>query len=228
MKKSIIIICGVLCVCALMVCVYATTTLTDENQNTYFIAGQFYKQAHKNTEENNTNSETVLAKYNGTSITSGMVEYHRNMNILRSEATASKNNTNENIINSIIQSLIILEEAEHLGLSATDEEVVALVENAIQAYSIPEGKKMMDDFCSGAGMTFEEYLEIYREQLPRSIARQKLLDAVGKQFCEENGLVFTKVNPPAEMVAAQEAYIEELFKKNSYKIEYFISVDVVS
>ena len=35
---------------------------------------------------------------------------------------------------------------------------------------------------------------------------------------------FTKINPPAEMVAAQEAFIQKLFEENKHKIEYFIEI----
>ena len=38
---------------------------------------------------------------------------------------------------------------------------------------------------------------------------------------EKQGLTFTKVNPPAEMIEAQENYIDELFAENKDKIIYF-------
>lgn len=55
----------------------------------------------------------------------------------------------------------------------------------------------------------------------RAIARQKLLDAFGQEYCEENGLTFTKVNPPAEMVEAREAYVDELMTKAAGEITYY-------
>jgi 2-oxoglutarate dehydrogenase complex dehydrogenase (E1) component-like enzyme len=83
---------------------------------------------------------------------------------------------------------------------------------------------MIDSFLEGAGISFDEYMDLVREQVPRNIARQKLIDAIGRQYCEEHGLEFTKINPPAEMVAAQKAYIEQLFEQNKDKIEYFIDI----
>ena len=148
-----------------------------------------------------------------------MVDYEKNISGL---GITLKAKTDLDIVNGIAKNLILYEEAVRLGFSATEAEVEALIENAKLAYTIPEGKKIADDFCKGAGITFEEYLDIYRKQLPQSIARQKLIDAVGKKYCEANGLEFTKVNPPKEMLDAQEAYKCELFDKHRDKIEYFI------
>lgn len=69
--------------------------------------------------------------------------------------------------------------------------------------------------------TLEEYFELLEKQAPRAIARQKLLDAFGQEYCEENGLTFTKVNPPAEMVEAREAYVDELMTKAAGEITYY-------
>lgn len=228
MKKRKHLTFAILCVCALAVVAGTVYAFASEEVSAFFSAGLFFKSAKEEDTADVTDSSKILAKYNGTPITASTVEYQRNMNVLRSEEAAQNNTTDLDIINNIIKNMILLEEAERQGLAATDEEVEALVESAVYGYSIPEGKKIIDDFCSGAGITFDEYLEIYREQLPRTIARQKLKDAVGKRYCEEHGLEFTKVNPPKEMVAAQEAYIEELFEKNKDKIEYFLDDSAAS
>lgn len=80
---------------------------------------------------------------------------------------------------------------------------------------------MMDQYCEGANITIEEYFDLLEEQAPRVIARQKLLDAVGKKYCEENDLTFTKVNPPAEMVEARDVYVDELLTKAAGEITYY-------
>lgn len=56
---------------------------------------------------------------------------------------------------------------------------------------------------------------------PSTIARQKLLNAVGEEFCEENGLTFTKVNPSPELVQAREDYVADLFAQARGEITYY-------
>ena len=85
----------------------------------------------------------------------------------------------------------------------------------------PEGKEMMDQYCEEVNLTIDEYFKYLGEQAPRTIARQKLLDAVGKEYCEEHGLTFTKVNPPKEMIDARDAYVAELFAQAQGNIIYY-------
>ena len=58
-------------------------------------------------------------------------------------------------------------------------------------------------------------------QAPRTIARQKLLDAVGEKFCEENGLTFTKVNPPPKLMQAKKDYVADLFAQAQDETIYY-------
>ena len=216
MKKKAVIVCLVICLSLLFsVTGIATTTNKD---NVFRLAGRCFNSVH----DNKVRDTTIIASYNGHDITADMVEYQRKMNVIRSAETAKEYNTDIDVTNRIIENIIIEEEAEKLGLAATDTEIEEMVTNAICAYSIPEGKAAMDAYCEGAGITLDKYLELLREQAPHTIARQKLKDVVGKQYCEENGLTFTKVNPPKEMLQAQETYIEELFKKHKADIVYYI------
>ena len=164
----------------------------------------------------------IIASYNGYDITANMVEYQREMNLYRSEEAAKEYDTDMEIANRIIESVILLEEAERLGIAATDAEIEEMVDNAVRAYSTPEGKKTIDVYCQDFGITADQYFDLLREQASRTIARQKLQDAVGKQYCDENGLIFTKVNPPEEMRRAQDAYIKELLEKHKKDIVYYI------
>lgn len=216
-KKSAIALASII-----LICVIGGTVSAVQGGNIFHLAGQLY--ASFQAQSSTAGSGDILAKYNGTPITSTVVEYHKRMNIMRTEEAADKYNTDIEIVNIIIENMILLEEAERLGLSATDEEIESMIENTRRAYSLPDGKAMIDEYLEGAGLTFEEYLDAVKEQAPRIIARQKLKDSFGRQYCKEHGLTFTKVNPPAEMIAAQEAYIKDLFEQNKHKIEYFIDV----
>ncbi len=222
MRKKAVFISMAVVACVLCLGVGIAYAADAMGGNDFFLAGGFFQSARNETSLNTSSGGTIVAKYNGEAITAATVAYQKNMNILRNDEAAAKNDTDIEIINNIIESMILYEEAVRQGFAATEEEVDALMQNAARAYEIPEGKEMLDAFCKGAGITIEEYFEIYREQLPRTIARQKLKDEIGRQYCEEHGLEFTKTNPPAEMVEAQRAYVADLFEKNKDKIEYFI------
>lgn len=108
-----------------------------------------------------------------------------------------------------------------LGYAATQDEIDTMVENAKQGYALPEGKALLEGYCEWAGMTMDEYFAKLEAQAPSTIARQKLLNAVGEEFCEENGLTFTKVNPSPELVQAREDYVADLFAKAQDAITYY-------
>lgn len=154
----------------------------------------------------------LLAEYHGEKVYQADVErYQQDVDGM----------TTEEALNEILRNTVLLEEAQRLGYTATQAEIDAMMENVEVTYSMPEGKELMDQYCQAAGITVEEYFTRLEEQAPRTIARQKLLDAVGEAYCEEHGLTFTKVNPPEEMVEAREAYVADLFARAQSEITYY-------
>ena len=214
MKKSIKITLIVLCVILAAggtAAAYSAVRSSRERQ-----AGDFYRAAAEN------GSDRVAATYKGQEILWSAVEYNQNMNIMRDEETAKTYASDRDAVNRIIENMILLEEAEAQGLAATPEEIEDMVASVREAYAIPEGKEMLDEYCQGAGITVEEYFDLIREQAPGTIARQKLKDAVGEEYCREHGLEFTKINPPEGMLEAEEAYIAGLFASHQKDIVYYI------
>lgn len=212
MKKKLVVILSVVCLAAVIGVVAYGAGGGDVN----FLMGRYYQAAKED------DSSEVLATYKDQKVTRAMVTYQMNMNIMRSEQVAQEWDTDLKVVNNLIEGMILLEEAERLGLAATEEEVEAMVQSVKDSYELPEGKEILDAYCEGAGLTLEEYYEAVREQAPRTIARQKLRDAVGKAYCEEHGLEFTKVNPPEEMREAVDQYIADLFESQKQYIEYFL------
>lgn len=188
------------------------------------LAGQYLQQM---TSQNHPGEQSsVAATYKDHTITIATVRYQQNMNILRTEEEASRWDTDREAIDQIIEDIILLEEAERLGLSATKEEIAAMVQSSRDSYELPAGKAFLDDYCAGANITIEEYFMLLEEQAPSVIARQKLKDAVGKEYCETHGLEFTKINPPAEMLDAVNNYINTLFESQREHIVYYVGHDL--
>ena len=211
MKKSILVICIVVLLLIVGGVVYAGIG------GTYFDMGRYYSDAVTQTEDSD-----VAAEYKEYKIYRASVDYVRKMNA----AAGAKENSNlsdKDIVNGIIENIIIMEEAQRLGLAATDEEVEAMINSVKSSYDIPDGKEMIDSYCAGAGITVEQYFDIVSEQIPRTIARQKLKDDLGQKYCIEHGIEFTKINPSEKMLKAVDDDIREIFEKNSKYIVYYVN-----
>lgn len=164
----------------------------------------------------------LLAEYHGEKVYQADVDaYSDTTRLLAGEDAGLP--TEREILTEFLQNMVLLEEAQRLGYAATQDEIDAMVEGAKQGYALPEGKALLDEYCEAAGMTMDEYFAKLEAQAPSTIARQKLLDAVGEKFCEENGMTFTKVNPPPELVQAREDYVADLFAQAQDEITYYNS-----
>lgn len=226
-------ICVILvCICLAAVCLAAVFangdlsihTILDPDTNLFRQLGEYFQDAKgANSGTNAANSGPVpLAEYQGEIVYQSDVEYHKKFNGVTVAATGQDLPTSdEEVLRKILENIVLLHEAERLGLAATQAEIDEMVENARYAYTLPDGKEVLDQFCAGAGITIDEYFAYLEEQAPRSIARQKLLNAVGEEFCEQNGLTFTKVNPPKELVEAKEDYVDDLFEQAQDEIIYY-------
>lgn len=220
MKKKPFFLVIVVCVC-LFAAVFVGVSVS-ERFDVHNQTGEPFKEA---TEQDNvgaaeSDGSLLLAEFRGEKVYQADVEYYHKMNQLFS-ADDGDTQTTQEILTEILQNVVLFHEAQRLGYAATQEEIDAMVENAALSYSIPEGKEMIEQYCEAANITVDEYFAYLEAQAPRVIARQKLLNAVGKEFCEEHGLAFTKVNPPKEMVAAREAYIAQLFSQAEDEIIYY-------
>ena len=162
----------------------------------------------------------IAAVYDGQVITMEAVAHNRQLTVLMGGA----DRTDYEVVNDIITSLILLEEAERLGLSATQAEIDALVDQTVAAYTLPDGKKIVDAYLAEYALTFDAYLDQIRSQAPRTIAIQKVKDQIAREYCEANHLEFNKGNLPAGASAAIDARIAELFEQNKDKIVYSLSV----
>lgn len=165
--------------------------------------------------------DILLADYHGQVVYQTDVNYYKKVNGFFSSDVTQTPLTEKEILDKILENMVLYDEAERLGLTATQAEIDEMVSNAKLAYTLPEGKEILDQYCEKAKITVDEYFELLENQAPRTIAQQKLMDFAGQKFCEENGLIFTKVNPPKELVEAKEAYINDLFNQAKEDIKYY-------
>lgn len=128
-------------------------------------------------------TERIAAVYGEHEITREAVEHYRETAALAGGEAAQ---SDREIVDLLLRNLILLEEAEKRGIAATEAEIQAQLDATKQWYAENEEvKQRIDDYCAGAGISFEEYLRIIEAQIPGTIARAKLINAVGRQEVEQ-------------------------------------------
>lgn len=221
-KKTISVSISVF-ICVLLIGIGTAYAVAEHGD--FFQAGDRYKELNGTLAQNTKNEAQILAIYKDHKITKEVVDYQRDMYVLVNQEAGAQNYTDKEIIDRLIKGILWEEEATRLGFNATQEEIDAMVESAEQSYLIPEGKQMMDEYLQGAELTLEEYLNVLREQAPRTIARQNMKNEISRQYCEENGLNYTGTNTTPEMLEAQDAYIEEVFASRKDEIVYYLEAE---
>ena len=167
---------------------------------------------------NAADDDPVLATYRDHEVRKSLVESEKKNAISADGQTIS----DREAVDHILRNLVMLDEAERLGLSVTQEEIDYELKGQKQNYEDEGIRKIVDNYCEENGLTLDEYYAAVEEELPRMILRQKLRDMLGQKYCEEQGLEFTKVNPPKQMTEYVEAYLNGLLDTYSAEITYHL------
>lgn len=164
-------------------------------------------------------NDPVVATFKDKQITQSVVDYEKkNMAVMNGNTAVS----DKQALNNLLRNIAMVDEAERLGLSVTQEEVDYEVYGQRKLYEDDEVvRKMVDDYCENAWITIEQHYAIIEEQMPRVILRQKLRDTLGQEYCEQHGLEFSKVNPPQEMLDYVDNYLNGLLDTYRADITYY-------
>ena len=166
--------------------------------------------------------DAVAATYRGEPIMQSVVENQKETAELRNN-TAAEAVSEREIIDRIIANMIVLEEAEEWGLTATEEEVETFLADTVYAsYEMPEGKEIIDSYCASAGLTYEEYVQSVREQAPTIIAKAKWEEAMAREYCKANGIAFDCMNPGQEVIDAVNDRKADLLEAHRGDIVYCV------
>lgn len=169
--------------------------------------------------------DTVAAMFHGTVITKEQVERNRKVRQLYPESLDSDLSDKE-LVDTIVRGLIMVEEAERIGVEATQEEIDETLRLQRETYdTYPDAKKNVDEYCTGMNMTVEEYFTLMETELYDTVSQQKLRDEYGREYCKKNGLEFTKVNPPQEMTDYIEKQVETLIAKHKDDVVYYLDTN---
>ena len=165
------------------------------------------------------NSDDVLATYKERNVTAGMVTYWQEVEVMTYSADGTihteKPSKNE-VVDRVLRSLILLDEAEQAGLTATDEQVnAAIAEQKSIAEEYPEIREQLEEYWEAAGMTEETYWTLLQQSFYEELTIANLQAILMTEY-EEAGMT------EEEAKAAYEAYKNGLIETHQDQITYYL------
>ena len=172
--------------------------------------------------------DTVVAEYNGFKVTQAMIDTQRSAAGLAGDDVQSdanmKDDSDKAIIDRIITGQMLTDEAEARGVAATQEEMdenLATLKGAYEQYD--DVKKMIDDYCKGAGISIDEYWKQVYDQSYGRISRTNLKIALCKEYCSELGYTgdYEDKMQTEEFENRYNEYKTNLLSSHSADIQYY-------
>ena len=112
--------------------------------------------------------------------------------------------------------MILLDEAEQAGLTATDEQVnAAIAEQKSIAEEYPEIREQLEEYWEAAGMTEETYWTLLQQSFYEELTIANLQSILMTEY-EEAGMT------EEEAKAAYEAYKNGLIETHQDQITYYL------
>ena len=161
------------------------------------------------------NSDDVLATYKERNVTAGMVTYWQEVEVMTYSADGTihtEKPSKKEVVDRVLRSLILLDEAEQAGLTATDEQVnAAIAEQKSIAEEYPEIREQLEEYWEAAGMTEETYWTLLQQSFYEELTIANL-----QAEYEEAGMT------EEEAKAAYEAYKNGLIETHQDQITYYL------
>lgn len=165
------------------------------------------------------NSEDVLATYKERNVTAGMVTYWQEVEVMTYSADGTihtEKPSKKEVVDRVLRSLILLDEAEQAGLTATDEQVnAAIAEQKSIAEEYPEIREQLEEYWEAAGMTEETYWTLLQQSFYEELTIANLQAILMTEY-EEAGMT------EEEAKAAYEAYKNGLIETHQDQITYYL------
>ena len=165
------------------------------------------------------NSDDVLATYKERNVTAGMVNYWQEVEVMTYSADGTihtEKPSKKEVVDRVLRSLILLDEAEQAGLTATDEQVnAAIAEQKSIAEEYPEIREQLEEYWEAAGMTEETYWTLLQQSFYEELTIANLQAILMTEY-EEAGMT------EEEAKAAYEAYKNGLIETHQDQITYYL------
>ena len=165
------------------------------------------------------NSDDVLATYKERNVTAGMVTYWQEVEVMTYSADGTihtEKPSKKEVVDRVLRSLILLDEAEQAGLTATDEQGnAAIAEQKSIAEEYPEIREQLEEYWEAAGMTEETYWTLLQQSFYEELTIANLQAILMTEY-EEAGMT------EEEAKAAYEAYKNGLIETHQDQITYYL------
>lgn len=171
---------------------------------------------------NDSEKANVAAIFKGHEISMDIVEYYYQVRIT-ADPQCSSSLTYRDIVDELVRSRILAEEAEKTGLAATPEEIelqIQVIKDEYEKYE--EMRTTLDDYCAGAGISLDEYFDLLRETVPGLIAKTKFYQKFANEWCEENQVMYSEYAHSQELMEGVNAKIDGLVEPQMSDIVYCI------
>ena len=168
----------------------------------------------------------IVASYKDFTVTQEDVEWRKEYALLAGENL--RNTTDREVANIFIRGWLFVEEAERQGVTYTQEEIDERIDSLRQHFADDDGSdpglEQIYEYCAGAGITIDEYLEDLRQQLPNAILTGTLRNNFIENYYKENGIAdAVKMREEYDnAMAAFYAYGDELLQAHKDEIRYYI------
>ncbi len=162
-------------------------------------------------------SDEILATYKEQTVTEGMVSYRQEVAIMTysSDGTIhSEKPPKKDVVDRILRSMILLDEAEQAGLAATEEQVDTAIEEQQQILKeYPEVREQLEEYWEAAGMTEETYWTLLQQSFYEELTIANLRAILMTEY-EEAGMT------EEEAKSAYETYKNGLIETHQDEITY--------
>lgn len=183
-----------------------------------FRTGVIFRDASAKPESASASRDDIAATYKEQAITWAEVQYARDTAPMHSGDYPTDDRS---IVDRLIRGKILVELAEERGAAATDDEIQELIENQKIAYSIPDGKAIIDEYCAGLGIDFDGYLDILSAQAYDTISMQKMRNLITQDICARYGVEYSTGNLPQYVNEAVADYLDSLVSRYRKYVKYY-------
>lgn len=158
--------------------------------------------------------EGVAARYREHEVSWKQVEQLRSVLTLLGEKGAADDRT---LVDRILEGYILADEAKKLGVTVSESELA----QRLKELPLPDGKSTLEEYLHTLGGSLGGTLDLVKQQALRSLTRERLRDAVARDYAREHGLDFDLDHLPEEVSRAVTEKIDGLIESHRSEIEYY-------
>lgn len=122
------------------------------------------------------------------------------------------------IVDRFLQAYILGDEARAMGVTISESEIA----EAASRLPLPDGSQSAEDYLRSLSGSLEGSLDTLKLLLRGTLTRERLREALARDYCAERGLDFDPNRIPEEVSRAVGEKLDGLIEAHRGEIEYFL------